>query len=72
MKTVKWNIKMDDVTERFVKKEADPNETYDEWCTKRAKIMLRDFYLDAQKMKLETYKDLTDFIETWVKLHFQY
>jgi hypothetical protein len=70
MKTVSWNIKMDDVTERFVKPEKE--ETHDEWCARRCKIMLRDFYLDTQKLNLETYKDLTDFIEKWVKIHFQY
>lgn len=70
MKTVTWKIKMDDVTERFVQSQKE--ESYEEWCTKRCKMMLQDFYMDTKKEDLKTLADLRIFIDKWVKIHFQY
>lgn len=74
MKTVKWTATMDDVKERFCDPngEEDAKLTYDQWCEKRCKMMLQDFYLDSKKVQLKTLSDLRTYIDKWVKIHFQY
>jgi hypothetical protein len=63
MKTAKWTISKDDITQK---------KTEQFYYLYRVKMMLTEFYIDVQKESLSTDEEVKQFIEEWVKYHFQY
>jgi len=74
MKKHKWVIETKNVVEKTgeLSEQERIEAAHQEWCTKRCKQMLQDFFFDIQKGNVDNLSDLRNFIDKWVETHFQY